>query len=213
MSNIFKINYIKNNKSKNEDKRNIKEKSIYVFSGDLFKDLDPNKSFKENPNSEIFSPIFTSSEISYITESKINVIFSNQEIHLDDTIETIKKKIILELDYSISFDEIYLFSQKELFLSYDDLISYVSVNNILSLNKSRILTLISNLNNPSLLEYIDLDDEKDSYNPQELNKLFTNIQNHSQILNIPLGQEIKMQNTNYPFIVNPYDVSYFDTFL
>lgn len=116
MSNIFKINYIKNNKSKNEDKRNIKEKSIYVFSGDLFKDLDPNKSFKENPNSEIFSPIFTSSEIAYIIESKINVIFSNQEIHLDDTIETIKKKIILELDYSISFDEIYLFSKRIIFI-------------------------------------------------------------------------------------------------
>ena len=43
-----------------------------------------------------------------------NVIFVEDLIHMDDSIETIKKKIIntfnLDLEKEVSYDEIYLFS-------------------------------------------------------------------------------------------------------
>ena len=84
MTDIYKIIYL--------DKDNIK--NLIVFYGK--NNIDDNKNLMELFNSdkenELFKGIFSSQEIELITNEDINVMFSDDMIYLDDTIETIKKK-------------------------------------------------------------------------------------------------------------------------
>ena len=105
---IYKVNYM--NKSDNIE-------SIYVFSGVLQSSI-PNISdlFKTDPNNAIFSTIFQKEELETIRKEphKIQVFFIDEQIHLDDTIDEIKKKIILAFSQTQSktfaLEEIYLFA-------------------------------------------------------------------------------------------------------
>ena len=71
---------------------------IYVFNG---------------KKSEEFNNIFTEEERQQIKSENITVKFSDQQIHFDDSIGTIKIKILNELKKEISLDEIYLYCQKK----------------------------------------------------------------------------------------------------
>ena len=46
-------------------------------------------------------------------ENNEDTIVTNQYLYLDDSIQTIKNKIIIALNYEYSYDEIYLFSKRE----------------------------------------------------------------------------------------------------
>jgi len=61
--------------------------TIYVFNGD--------KNGSKNQK-ELFNRIFTEEEINLIQKDKIAVKFTEQSIHYDDTIGTIKIKILIE---------------------------------------------------------------------------------------------------------------------
>lgn len=62
----------------------------------------------------LFQKIFSYNEIENIKKYNIDVLFSFECLYGDDTIETIKKKIItnIKLDKQTSFDEVYLFPNK-----------------------------------------------------------------------------------------------------
>ena len=82
---IYKVSHITNNKIK----------TIYVFIGKpqiegKYKQLD--KLFQKDPKKEVFSGIFTTEELDDITDNDIPVKFIYNSLHLDDTIEVIKKK-------------------------------------------------------------------------------------------------------------------------
>ena len=99
MSDIFKICLLKKDKI---DK-------IYVFYGsnklhDGVDDISPDEYFKMEPNASNFKTIFSDDELKNISTNKIPVKFINLSIHLDDTIEEIKRKIVIMLDSKISFD-------------------------------------------------------------------------------------------------------------
>ena len=53
--------------------------------------------------------IFTSQEVKNILQNNIRIRFSKQQIHLDDTIGTIKIKLLMEFPREFSLDEIFLF--------------------------------------------------------------------------------------------------------
>ena len=70
-----------------------KIKKVTVCIGGRFienKNIDINALYKSEPNNKLFSDIFSAEEKMEITSSDID--FLPMEIHLDDTIETIKKK-------------------------------------------------------------------------------------------------------------------------
>jgi hypothetical protein len=72
-----------------------KIKTIYVFSGGA-RDLQT---------------VFSESEINEINTKAIEVVFSTQQIHKDDSIRIIKKKIIHEIgEQELCYDEIYFFA-------------------------------------------------------------------------------------------------------
>jgi len=81
---------------------NGKVNSIYVFNS---KNVDKNEE-------ELFKTIFSEKEAEQIQSESIKVVFSKQSIHQDDSIGTIKIKIITEFKNIVSLDEIYLFCQK-----------------------------------------------------------------------------------------------------
>ena len=76
---------------------------IYIFTQN--KD-DLNITYKENPNDDVFNELLNTED------KKYPIIFVNKYIHYDDNIYTIKNKIVELLEKKISFEEIYIFSQK-----------------------------------------------------------------------------------------------------
>ena len=90
---IYKLNYVVNGIIK----------IIYVFYG---------KTVSSNKQNELFKEIFTNKELENINNNKIQVVFCDQMIHYDDSIGTIKIKILTEIKNPISLEEIYLFCQK-----------------------------------------------------------------------------------------------------
>ena len=105
---MYKINYVINNKIS----------KIYVFYGKSYsvtsskklpikealtdKEMNPEKvadsinyRFKKNPLHSEFKNIFEKSELDNIVENNIDVYFSEQRIHPDDTIAIIKLKILI----------------------------------------------------------------------------------------------------------------------
>ena len=88
LSNVYKVKHLVNNRVK----------TIYIFNG-ASKDKE-------------LTHFFSLQEIESIQQENIKVVFSTQQIHLDDTIGIIKIKVLNELRDKISLEEIYLFCQK-----------------------------------------------------------------------------------------------------
>jgi len=123
---IYKVKHIV------DDKIN----TIYVFN------LATSK--KEDPES-LFEKVFTEEEIETIHQEKIQVIFSKQQIHFDDSIGTIKIKILNELKKEISLDEIYLFCKKIETLNAAAVYQTLTNNKKIDLTKIRLDQFISNI--------------------------------------------------------------------
>ena len=59
----------------------------------------------------------------------IENIYTSKFISLDDTIQTIKNKILEVLNYDITYEELYLFSKRETNISKDDLYNVLIQDN------------------------------------------------------------------------------------
>ena len=68
------------------------------------------------------------------------VKYSNQRIHPDDTIETIKRKILVELP-SVSYGELYLFASVQPFLTVERAVRLLTCNHRLPISRHRLVTL------------------------------------------------------------------------
>ena len=95
----------------------LKEKFIsYIGKKINSKDSSERESEEKEVDEEyvIFNDIFSNTELENIDTYKINVEFSFDRLYGDDTIETIKKKIIsnIKIEKLPSFDELYIFSKR-----------------------------------------------------------------------------------------------------
>lgn len=202
MSDVYKIKYVNDNKIE----------KIYVFFGD--KELDdetgkitPQKLFKKNPNNDIFDSLFSSDEKRDIQKYDIEVVFSTESIHIDDTLETIKRKIIKELNSEVAFDEIYLFANQLDKLDSVKVYQNLTQDGRLELTKERFIQFLANVEN---LDITGIQD-KEIYDYDDILSLNLNAAPH--IVNIPIGQKFISVESNYPFTVNPYNVIIYDSFL
>ena len=59
------------------------------------KNIDENIREKYKSDPDIFNDVFDSEEIENILENSIDVFYHKQFIFIDDTIETIKKKLLM----------------------------------------------------------------------------------------------------------------------
>ncbi len=157
--------------------------------------------------------IFSNIELQYYEEKNVQIIFSNQLLHKDDTIRSIKYKLInefLELSKkkqftkSISVEEMYLFGNQEKYLDMIQLYQEITDNDKKKLTKERFFQYSTNISaNP-----YDLDDgtpEKGGLN----NDVFT----YEQWMNlcesgpkeifVPIGMEFR-EYYDFMFPTNPY---------
>ena len=166
---------------------------IYVFNG---------------KKSEEFNNIFTEEERQQIKSENITVKFSDQQIHFDDSIGTIKIKILNELKKEISLDEIYLYCQKKETLNAVSVYQSLTQNKSLQLTKVRLNQFLSNIISHNSGEAFEDPAEKEVYTFDDIFEM--NFNNKKFIINNVLGQNFFIVENEYPFVCNPFEVNDYD---
>ena len=166
--------------------------TIYVFNG---------KNSGEDEQ-QLFNKLFTPEEQEQIKREKTIVKFSEQQIHFDDSIGTIKLKILNELKHGISIDEIYLFCQKKETLNAVSVYQSLTQNNKIELTKIRLDQFISNIVVDESGTPFEKPPEKDVYTFDDIFEM--KLDNKKYIINKVLGQKFFLVENEYPFISNPY---------
>jgi hypothetical protein len=188
---IYKVNNLVNGKID----------TIYVFYG---------KNNDTKNKTELLKKIFTADEIEEINSNKINIFFSEQQIHYDDTIGTIKIKILNELKTKISIEEIYLFSQKIETLNAISVYQSLTQNKKIELTNVRLQQFISNIVSEENGTLFNKPPTKDIYTFDDILEMKLNDKKY--IINKVLGQKFFIIENEYPFVCNPFLVNEYDTF-
>jgi len=200
---IFKVNLLtnKNNTS-----------TIYVFYGSQFSKAneDPNDLFEENNDNPIFANVFTKDELARIQKDRIEVVFIDQTIHIDDSIGIIKLKLFDALGKHISMSEIYLYCLKDEKLNPITVYQNLTQNDKLPLTKVRMEQLILNLFSETGNPIDFMLDNKPYYSFDDILKL--DLSERQYLVAKPLGQKIVFAN-EYPFVADPFMVTEYDRLL
>jgi len=199
MSTIFKFGYNVNNKVT----------QIYIFIGErivnLKTDVNLNNLFKSEPNNDIFKDIFSPKELLEIKKESVELIFVNEQIHLDDTIETIKKKQIVAMKTNyLSFGEIYMFANHKRQLNSVLVYQLLTQNGKLELTKDRLVQFLLNIN------MVDIEgiSDKEIYDYDDIINL--NLEKSHVLVTEPIGQKFIAVETTYPYTVNPFNAIIYD---
>jgi hypothetical protein len=190
-SKIYKVKQLVNDEITN----------IYVFNGKLV----------TNNEEELFNKIFTDDEVEIINSQKINIVFSDEKIHFDDSIGTIKIKILKQLNRDLSLDDLYLFCQKEETLNAVAVYQALTQKNKLSLNKIRLDQFMSNIVSDENGNAINPPPDKEVYTFDDIFEM--KFDNKKYIVNKVLGQKFFIVENEYPFVCNPYSVTDYDRLL
>jgi hypothetical protein len=173
-------------------------KRIVVFNGTKNKNPDLNE-------------IFSSLEIEEIKSNETKVIFSKHQIHKDDSIETIKIKLIDSLDKnSICYEEIYFFSKVSCSLHLLNFYQEITKKKGLLISKVIFGQLLQNVHvDPETIEGLP---SKEEYVYEDLIKyVFNNTEIDATTetemieLDIPIGKKFSSFR-NLLFSGNPMDV-------
>ena len=186
---IFRVKYLVNNET---DK-------ILVFYG---------KNIDNLTQQELLSKVFTDEELDDIEENSINVVFLEEQIHFDDTIGTIKLKILEYFKEIAGFEEIYLFYQKKEILNAVEVYQSLTQNKKIQLTRLRLEQFLSNIVNKD--EKFNLDLDKEVYDYDDI--LSMNFNNKEYIIEKVLGQKFFIVENEYPFICDPYKATRYDSF-
>ena len=202
MFDIYKLNYIVNNEIK----------KIFVFFGnrklmDNENLINPNQLYKIEPENPLFKNIFSDEELVNIKKDNIDIEFVEMYIHLDDSIEDIKKKIIELFKQKISFDEIYLFGTQLQNLNSAIIYNKLTNNNKLELSRDQLIHYLINISNKDISDIISKINEKEEFTYKDIQDLRLDKYN---LLHICLSHKVSTNDVNYNFIVNPYDCGLYD---
>ena len=185
----------------------------YVFIGSLLHDNDDNnisklnKDIEDNNYSDILKLIFTEEEFTNLNTLYSRIEFIEQAIYIDDSIETIKYKILKFCDFEASYDELYLYTNDTYRFNVKDIYNYLTQDNDIILTKEKLYRFLLNLN---IKDIKDLNFEKDELTINDLYSL--NFDGDSFIKNIPIGHSFLLTKYDYPFIVDPFNISNNDDF-
>ena len=155
-----------------------------------------------NKNSDIFSDY----EKLHYQSIDLDIIPSTMQIHPDDSINHIKKKIINQIgDSTLSYGELYMFSKKEINLHLHQIYMEITNQDTEPLSTSVIGQLLINLgiNDKNTIEYF-LNLKKDTISFVDFQKGMVNYTNNFEI-SIPIGRKFS-NNRNFLFSANPYNV-------
>jgi len=152
--------------------------------------------------------IFSSDELERIASEDIEIMNIDSILHMDDTIETVKKKIILGTGFNYSFEEMYLFVENMSVIDVSQLYANLSYNGKLDIHPSSLKQYMVNNNIEHLdtlgrdISYIDYDDI-----------IQLNINKLSVIQKKPLGMKLITGDAVYSMYVNPFQILYINKLL
>ena len=172
--------------------------------------IELNEEDLEKLNEEV-DKIFTDKELQEIRSEKIAIKFSKQHIHFDDSIGSIKAKILNELKNVCYFGEIYLYCQKIETFNSISIYKSLTQNNKLQLTKIRLDQFLSNIVSDINGDLLEPPIEKDVYTYDDIFEM--NLDNKQYIVNKVLGQKFFIVENEYPFICDPYNVNDYDKLL
>jgi hypothetical protein len=208
MSDVIKIIYL--------DQDNIKKMIVFFgnnndINNNISNTSDISELFKTDSQNSIFEGVFSKDQLEQILVKNIDVHFSKQFIYIDDTIETIKKKIISvfsdELSNPISFDEIYLFSKQIQQLNNSEIYDSLTQNGKITLTQDVMFQFLSNINNININNL----PIKNVYTYNDIIDL--NLAEKPIIVNISLGQRLIIGENIYNYTVNPFKMVAFNKIL
>jgi len=154
------------------------------------------------------SEVFSDLEIAEIEEQNTEIIFSKMQIHKDDTIETIKLKLVMELGSNVvSYNEIYIYSKINSSLFLENFYRNVTQNEQNPFTPNMLGQLLMNLQWDK--EVVDKVQQKDNYTYEDLVKVVGDFDETRDIL-IPLGMRFSTTR-NLLFSVNPFELLPSDT--
>ena len=147
--------------------------------------------------------------IKFVTSKKTKRI---ENVHPDDSIDTLKRKIIKNIDSDISYDEIYLFIIQNKSYYPEELFAELSQNGRMEVTYDRISNFLLNFNDyTSLISKLPT---KELYSIEDLYELQLD---RPHLVKVCIGQRfLGHKSTPYPFITNPLDIKkeeQIDTFL
>ncbi|NDA90314.1 MAG: hypothetical protein EBY20_05345, partial [Alphaproteobacteria bacterium] len=195
-------------------------KAIYVFYGNNLDVPNPEELFKRDPRNAAFIdpitklPIFNDSELAKIegaASKPIDVKFLKQQIHFDDSISTIKLKLVEENSNSFSIEQIYLFCVKTEILNATNIFQNLTQKNRLDLTKIRLDQFFLNVRDESGDSIVSQLPSKETYTYDDIMEL--NLANKPLQVSKVLGQKFFIIENEYPFVCNPFDVTSYDPFI
>lgn len=193
--------------------------SIIVFWGTNLEIPNPTTLFNEfiesGANSEdakfaAIKDIFSKDELTNILTNRIPVTFTNQSIHIDDNIGTIKLKIFKAIGKNVGLDEIYLFCLRSEKLNPITFYQNLTQNDRVPLTKARLDQMLYNIYDKDG-KPIDFGlPEKERYSYDDILRL--NLLDRDYLVARALGQKFVF-SSEYPFISDPFYVSEYDHLL
>lgn len=152
------------------------------------------------------SDLFSETEKNYLEKFNVDIITSQQLIHYDDSVRTLKRKILKEFNFSSnSYEEVYMFSKSDYKINFPKHFHYLKKNNS-GLDKQQLGQLIMNLhilekeeqiknlqNDPSkhIFSYFDIENE-------------LKLDQNTFEMSIPIGHKFDTHD-NLLFPGNPFD--------
>jgi len=159
--------------------------------------------FCKGNNSNDKNQIFSQTELDEIEQLQIPVVYSDAQIYLDDSIHSIKKKIINELNVNqVAYPELYLFCKIPEKVDYIDLHRAITKKDTEPLTYPVMKQLFSNYNIG--LDLPDAANESKKYDFEDIELAF---RDKDVIKNISLGIMYEDDESTYMFSANPYTLT------
>lgn len=182
---------------------------IYVFSGlqrERAKELtDSIRQHHDASAMASASEFFDDSEVQYIIANNVNVEVVPMALYADDSIDVIKRKILIATDVAFPFEASYLFAKVRKQLSPVTVYQTLTQNGRVELTDLRLRQFLVNIGYGATVE------TKDVYTYDDIIGL--GLDRNVWNVSVPIGQRFVAVEGNYPYDVNPFNANEFDPLL
>ena len=142
--------------------------------------------------------IFTETELRKIYRDDIPITFFAEPLHMDDTIMTIKGKIIEHTKLPISLPEIYLYGVQREKISLQTLYEKLTQDGEIILTRERLLQFLQNFVRFNIADF-------KSKEGGEFHEDLLPYTEFPELIKFPIGQKFIMKK-NFPYMVSPFGI-------
>ena len=185
--------------------------AIYVFNGGRGGEQDKKK------KGSTTTAGFTAEELQEIKQQSVKIISCKSKLYSDDSLATIKIKILQELwrsgdggsgNEKITFDELYIFGQQKVTINPSLVYQALTQYKKLPLTRERVQKFVANIAGNKLAAAAG----PETYTYNDLYSLLQGTTD-SAIIDKTLGYRQILVRGEYPFICNPFNVTVYDEIL